>query len=101
MSTMGLHQRTIWMRLLDIVKWNVLYWRAAAERELTTSGLDAVIVRAGILTNGNGGSELDIAPGDRPLTLATRIARADVARVLVNAIDSPTMARDVSVFARG
>lgn len=99
LTTMGVHRRNWLIRILDTVKWNILHWRKEAERALSASGLDTVIVRAGILTDASGGATLNIAPGDRPVGLSTKIARADVAKVLLGAIEDPTPNRDVSVFA--
>jgi uncharacterized protein YbjT (DUF2867 family) len=100
LTTMGVHRRTWLIRVLDVIKWNILHWRAEAERALRDSGLDVVIVRAGLLTNAPAGSALDLAEGDRPVGLSTRVARVDVAQVLLTALDDAHSARDISVFAK-
>jgi uncharacterized protein YbjT (DUF2867 family) len=97
---MGVHRRTWLIRVLDVVKWNILRWRAEAERALRESGLDVVVVRAGLLTNAPAGAALDLAEGDRPVGLSTRVARADIAEVLLVALDDAKAAPDLSVFAR-
>jgi uncharacterized protein YbjT (DUF2867 family) len=98
LTTMGVHRRTWLIRVLDVVKWNILRWRAEAERALRESGLDVVVVRAGLLTNAPAGAALDLAEGDRPVGLSTRVARADIAEVLLVALDDAKAA--LSVFAR-
>jgi uncharacterized protein YbjT (DUF2867 family) len=99
LTTMGVHRRSWLIGVLDVVKWNILHWRAAAEQALLGSGLDAVVVRAGLLTDGVPGASLDLALGDRAVSLGTRVSRADLARVLLAALDAPKVARDFSVFA--
>jgi uncharacterized protein YbjT (DUF2867 family) len=99
LTTMGVHRRSWLIGVLDVVKWNILHWRAAAERALLESGLDVVVVRAGLLGDGPPGAPLDLARGDRPVGLGTRLSRADLARVLVAALDAPRVASDLSVFA--
>ena len=100
LTTMGVHRRNWLIRILDTLKWNILHWRAEVERALSASGLDIVIVRAGILTDAPGGSILDIAQGDRPVKLSTKIARTDVAQVLLKAIEEKNPNRDISVFEK-
>jgi uncharacterized protein YbjT (DUF2867 family) len=99
LTTMGVHQRSWLIGLLDVVKWNILHWRAAAEKALHESGLDSVVVRAGLLTDGPGGSSLEVTRGDRAVSLRTRVSRADVAQVLLAALVAPVLARDFSVVA--
>jgi uncharacterized protein YbjT (DUF2867 family) len=82
LTTMGVHRRTWLIRVLDVVKWNIL------------------VVRAGLLTNAPAGAALDLAEGDRPVGLSTRVARADIAEVLLVALDDAKAAPDLSVFAR-
>lgn len=99
MTTMGIHRQTWLTRTLNVVKWNLLAWRRAAEEALLGSNLDGAVIRAGLLTNGPSPAGLDIAHGDRPVTLARTLSRADAARVLVAALEVPAGARDVSVFS--
>ena len=98
MTTMGIHRQTWLTRTLNVVKWNLLAWRRAAEEALLGSNLDGAVIRAGLLTNGPSPAGLDLAQGDRPVTLARTLSRADAARVLVAALEVPAGARDVSVF---
>jgi uncharacterized protein YbjT (DUF2867 family) len=100
LTTMGVHHRNWLIRILDTLKWNILHWRAEAERSLSASGLDVVIVRAGILTDGPGGANLNISQGDQPMKPSTKIARTDVAQVLLNASEEQNPNRDFSVFAK-
>lgn len=97
MTTMGVHRQTWLTRTLDVVKWNLLQWRRAAEEELLASRLDGSVVRAGLLTNGRS-TALDVAAGDRPVTLARTVSRNDAARVLVAAVQLAHGPRDLSVF---
>lgn len=100
MTTMGLHRSSFAMRALDVIKWNLVKWRRAAEDELARSGLEVVTVRAGVLTNGAPSrSGLTLVDGDRPVSMSTTVSRADVARVLVAALDAPAPRKDVSVWA--
>ncbi len=98
LTTMGVHERSWLIGVLDVVKWNILRWRAAAEKTLQDSGLDAVVVRAGLLTNGAAGAPLELKKGDRAVSLGTRVSRADVAEVLLAALTAPVLARDISVI---
>lgn len=100
LTTMGVHRRSWLIRVLDVIKWNIIRWRAEAERALRGSGLDVVVVRAGLLTNGAAGAALDVAQGDRPVGLSTRVSRADVAELLLTALDDANVAHDLSVFAK-
>lgn len=100
LTTMGVHKRNWLVGLLDILKWNILHWRKEVEHALTKSGLDAVVIRAGILTDEPGGADLDVAVGDRPVTLSRKISRADVAKLLLEALKQSPPQRDISVFAK-
>ncbi len=48
LTTMGLHRPSFAIRALDVIKWNLVKWRRAAEERLERSGLDVVTVRAGV-----------------------------------------------------
>jgi hypothetical protein len=66
--------------------------------------LDYSIVRAGFLTNARGGRRaLEISQGDLRLVLRYRIARADVAEVLVEALhhDGPARTTFEVVWGKG
>src|SRR5262245_43813216 len=74
--------------LLNLVKRNVLQWRRRAEDAIRASGMNYSIVRAGFLVNTPGGRRaVQISQGDLPLRPRYRIARADVAEVLVETLD--------------
>jgi len=73
--------------LLNLVKRNVLKWRRRAEDAIRVSGMNYSVVRAGFLVNApGGGRSVQISQGDLPLGPRYRIARADVAEVLVEAL---------------
>jgi nucleoside-diphosphate-sugar epimerase len=70
----------------------------AAERAGLTGRFVYMTTMGILLTNGPSPAGLDLAQGDRPVTLARTLSRADAARVLVAALEVPAGARDVSVF---
>jgi uncharacterized protein YbjT (DUF2867 family) len=79
---------------LNLYKGNTLRWRARAEKEIRTSGLDYTIVRAGVLVNRPAGRRA-IVVTQEPLPLSFRhwIARADVAEAFVAALRHPRATR--------
>ncbi|WP_460912929.1 NAD(P)H-binding protein [Spirosoma areae] len=84
MTTIGLHHRTFWIRLLNLIKPNLIHWRLEAERAIQQSGLTYTIVRAGLLTNKPAGRKpIQLMQADISVRLSTQISRADVAGVLL------------------
>ncbi len=72
MTTIGLYHRTFFIALLNFIKGrHFIHWRSEAEKAIMSSGLDAVIVRAGALTNSKVSKRLQISQGDRALTFGT------------------------------
>jgi uncharacterized protein YbjT (DUF2867 family) len=75
---------------------NILIWKRKAEAYLIDSGLDYTIIRAGGLQDQPGGQrELIVGKDDALLAhppdgIPTSIPRADVAEVVVQALQSPT-----------
>lgn len=75
---------------------NILVWKRKAEQYLIDSGIDYTIVRAGGLLDKEGGvRELLVGKDDELLNnppdgIPTSIPRADVASVVVNALNEPT-----------
>ena len=75
---------------------NILIWKRKAEQYLIDSGIDYTIVRAGGLLDREGGvRELLVGKDDQllnnpPNGIPTSIPRADVASVVVNALNEPT-----------
>lgn len=65
----------------------VLFWKKRAEEHLIRSGLAFTIVRPGGLRDGAGGAEIVISPADT--LFEGNIDRADVARVCVEAYQTP------------
>ncbi len=73
--------------LLNLAKGNVLRWRRRAEDAIRASGMNYTVVRAGFLVNAPGGRRaVQISQGNLPLMPRYRIARADVAEVLVESL---------------
>ncbi|OKH18960.1 SDR family oxidoreductase [[Limnothrix rosea] IAM M-220] len=71
---------------------NILIWKRKAEQYLIDSGIDYTIIRAGGLLNEAGGkrelvvSKNDVLLNDTPADVTTAIPRADVAEVVVQAL---------------
>lgn len=99
LTTLGLQRRNLWMSLLDTFKWNLAAWRLRTEDAMRASGVDVVLVRAGLLTDRPGGGPLHVIRGDEAMTLGRRIPRADVARLMIALADAADPPRDVGVWA--
>ncbi|MFC3477272.1 SDR family oxidoreductase [Halobacterium litoreum] len=85
-----------WMRVL---LWPVLDAKNRAEAELRTSGLEHVIVRPGGLTDAPATRDVLVAEGGA--TVSGTVPRADVARLMVAALDTPAAAnRTFEVVSR-
>jgi uncharacterized protein YbjT (DUF2867 family) len=97
LTTMGVTKPNWMMALLGLLKRGILQARRDAEALLATSGLDVTIVRAATLTNAAAGQGLTLVAGDEAMAPSKKVARADVARVLVESLR--TSAREVSVWA--
>ena len=97
LTTMGVTQPNWMMALLGLLKRGILQARRDAEALLATSGLDVTVVRAATLTNAAAGQGLTLVEGDEAMAPSKKVARADVARVLVESLR--TSAREVSVWA--
>lgn len=79
--------------------WPVLRAKNRGEAELRTSDLAGVIVRPGRLTDAPATNEVLVAEGGA--TLSGSVPRADVARLLVAALDTPAAAnRTFEVVSR-
>lgn len=80
--------------LIDTMKRNTFAWRRQAEARIRASGLDYTIIRVGFLVDRPGGRrEVALSQHARPLSLRTRIARADVADCFVAALDHARASR--------
>lgn len=93
-SVVGADRSSIMIRLLDRIKCGLQ--RNLMERELylRASGLDYTIVRAPILTNGPaGGSGMRIVGAIHPFTAGPKIARGDLARVMILASEQTVASR--------
>jgi uncharacterized protein YbjT (DUF2867 family) len=83
-SVFGADQSSVMIRILNSVKRGLQSNLRERELYLRASGLDYTIVRAPILTNAPaGGADLRITEATHPLTSGPKIARGDLARVLV------------------
>ena len=90
MTFSGVMTKNLATRRLNLWKGNTLVWRRRVEDEIRASGLDYTIIRAGVLLDcAGGGHVIQITQQSLPLALRFRIARADVARVLVASLDYP------------
>jgi len=90
MSTIGLYHNTLFIRILNRIKTNVIHWRQEAEKAVERSGLPYTIVRAGMLRNVPAGQKpIRLAPEDLPIHLSTQIARADVAALMIQFAKTP------------
>ena len=79
---------------LNLWKGNTLKWRLRVETQIRRSGLDYAIIRVGVLLDRpRGWRAIEITQAEQPLSLGTRISRADVAAVFVASIDHPAVSR--------
>lgn len=77
--------------LLNLYSGDALVWKARGEAHLRASGLPYTIIRPGALTDDRGGQTgLALRQGDEG---SGRVPRADVAAVLVAALDNPEALR--------
>jgi uncharacterized protein YbjT (DUF2867 family) len=87
LSSIGVETPNWASKLLNLIKGNALTWRLAMEDEIRRSGFDYVILRAGYLMDGEEGKKpIELSQNEYPLYLKYRIARRDVARILVEAL---------------
>jgi uncharacterized protein YbjT (DUF2867 family) len=90
MSVVGLTQVSPLALLLDLALRNVRHWRLLAEEEIRHSRREYTIARAGLLTDDSPGRRsIRISQGKNRLNFRDRVARADVAAVLVAALATP------------
>lgn len=94
LDSMGVTRPSLSAMLINLLKGNTLVWRRRAEAAIRASGLDYTIIRVGFLTDAPGGRD-DIAVVQAPLPLSPRhrIAREDLARAFVAALDHPAASR--------
>lgn len=93
MSTLGVERASLMGAVLAAVKWRALHWRRLAEEAVRRSGLSYTIVRAGVLTADPAGRRpVRIGQEGLPLKLRYRVARADVAEVMLRAMEHPAAA---------
>jgi hypothetical protein len=75
-------------------KGNTLLWRWRAEGEIRSSGLDYSIVRVGVLFSRPAGwRAVHVTQDEMPLSISTRLARADAAEVIAAALHHTAAAR--------
>jgi uncharacterized protein YbjT (DUF2867 family) len=100
LSTIGLTEPSTAMAILNRVKPGLRDHSLDKGEYLKKSGLDWTIVRAGILNDKPGGAHaLTITAQDWPLQMRYRIARADLARVMLACVTHPAVGRrELSVF---
>lgn len=91
MTASGVRSRTISAVGLNAWKGNTLRWRWRAEEAIRGSELDYSVVRVGVLFNRRPGwRAVRITQEELPLSISTRLARADVAAVFVAALHHPS-----------
>jgi uncharacterized protein YbjT (DUF2867 family) len=94
LSGMGSELPSFTGRLLNAIKGNLQRNQRDRDAYLRSSGLDWSVGRGGVLTNGAGGrADIRITPPVHRLSLLRRVARADFARALIAAADSPAASR--------
>ena len=94
MTSIGVTQPSVAAAFLNLIKGNTLRWRARAEEAIRESGVDYTIVRAGILVNGPAGRRaIEVHKEPLPLSPKYKIARADVAAAIVDALQRPDASR--------
>ncbi|WP_448505942.1 NAD(P)H-binding protein [Immundisolibacter sp.] len=100
LSTIGLSIPSTGMKILNWVKPGLRDHSIDKAEYLKKSGLDWAVVRAGILNDKPAGQHaLVITAQDRPLEMRYRIARADLARVMLACVTDPAASkREFSVF---
>jgi len=99
MTSIGVTRRSLTAVLLNLTKGNTLRWRARAEDAIRRSGVNYTIVRAGILLDAPSGRRaIELHRQALPLEPKYRIARADAAETIVEALQRPdTMRRTLDV----
>jgi uncharacterized protein YbjT (DUF2867 family) len=94
LSGMGSEIPSFTGRLLNAIKGNLQRNQRDRDDYLRTSGLDWSIGRGAILTDGPGGkAAICISPPIHRLSLLRRVARADFARALIAAADTPAASK--------
>jgi uncharacterized protein YbjT (DUF2867 family) len=92
MTASGARTPSIWATFLNIYKGNTLVWRRRAEDAIRASGIDYVVIRAGVLLNvAPKRHAIHISQDDLKLSPRYRVARADVADVFVEVLDRPSV----------
>lgn len=94
MTASGVRSRSMAARGLNWWKGHTLEWRWRAEQEIRASGLDYSVIRVGVLfTRPAGWRAVHVTQDEIPLSLSTRLARADVAEVFAAALQHPSASR--------
>lgn len=96
MSTIGLYHKTWAIRLLNLLKTNVMHWRLEAEKAVIQSGLAYTILRAGVLRDQPATHKpIQLFDHDIPIGLSTQIGRADTADLLIRFAQEETARNQV------
>jgi uncharacterized protein YbjT (DUF2867 family) len=94
MTSSGVMTENLATRCLNLWKGNTLVWRRRVEDWIRASGVNYTVIRSGVLLNRPGGEHvIEITQQLLPLAWRYRIARADVARVFVAALNHPKTSR--------
>jgi uncharacterized protein YbjT (DUF2867 family) len=96
LSSIGVTSHSPMRIAVDAIRGGAMTHKAEAERIVRASGVPYAIVRAGVLTDDPPGTRpVRVSQGDVALTPRRRIARADVAAILLAAAEHPA-ARNVT-----
>jgi uncharacterized protein YbjT (DUF2867 family) len=91
LTASGVRSRSIVARGLNWWKGNTLKWRWRAEEEIRASSLDYSIIRVGVLfTRPAGWRAVHVTQNEMPLSISSRLGRADVAEVFAAALHHPS-----------
>lgn len=94
LSTIGLVVPSVGMKVLNWIKAGLRQHSLDKGAYLKASGLDWAIVKAGLLTNGPASDRrLVVDAVEVPLSARYRIGRADLARVMIAAVDEDAASR--------
>ena len=94
MTASGVRSRAISAVGLNLWKGNTLGWRWRAEEAIRASDLDYSVIRVGVLFDRPAGwRAIQVTQEELPLSISTRLARADVAAAFVAALHHPSASR--------
>ena len=94
MTASGVRSRGMSAVGLNVWKGNTLGWRWRAEEAIRACDLDYSVIRVGVLFDRPAGwRAIQVTQEELPLSISTRLARADVAAAFVAALHHPSASR--------